>query len=54
MKCSRCNGKGGFKQLTGFSEDDIAWDFCPQCNGTGKMSKEEEEKLKKILREENL
>jgi DnaJ-class molecular chaperone len=33
--CFRCNGKGGYEQLTGFSEDDTAWDLCPECNGSG-------------------
>jgi DnaJ-class molecular chaperone len=35
IKCFRCNGKGGYEQMTGFSEDDTAWDLCPECNGTG-------------------
>lgn len=34
-KCRRCQGKGQTKQLTGFSEDDVAWDTCPSCEGTG-------------------
>jgi DnaJ-class molecular chaperone len=33
--CFRCGGKGGYEQLTGFSEDDTAWDLCPECNGSG-------------------
>jgi DnaJ-class molecular chaperone len=35
IKCSRCGGKGGYEQLTGFSEDDTAWDLCPDCDGSG-------------------
>lgn len=34
-KCPRCKGKGGFQQLTGVNEDDVAWDLCPECGGTG-------------------
>lgn len=35
-KCWRCDGKGGYEQWTQFSEDDTAWDLCPECNGSGK------------------
>jgi DnaJ-class molecular chaperone len=33
--CFRCRGKGGYEQLTGFSEDDTSWDLCEECNGSG-------------------
>ncbi|MFP5109612.1 hypothetical protein ACSU6B_23080 [Neobacillus sp. C211] len=44
MKCARCNGKGGYRQLTGFSEDDVAWDLCPECDGKGTVELEKKER----------
>jgi DnaJ-class molecular chaperone len=40
MKCFRCDGRGGYEQLTRVNEDDTAWDICPMCNGTGKDTRE--------------
>ena len=45
-KCYRCNGKGGFQQVTSYfpdGEPDVNWDVCPECDGKGKIQPEEGE-----------
>lgn len=44
MKCYRCNGKGQIKQVVSYfpdGEPDIDWDDCPECDGSGEVSKKE-------------
>ena len=56
MKCTKCNGKGGFQQVISYFRDgepDVAWDLCPSCLGTGKESEEEKDRLKKELEDED-
>ena len=47
ITCSRCSGKGWIWERTGFSADDVARDHCPDCNGKGKLTKEQ---LKELMR----
>jgi DnaJ-class molecular chaperone len=35
MACSRCNGDGGYLQKSLNYPDDVEWDTCPSCDGTG-------------------
>ena len=33
--CSRCQGAGSFLQRSPLDPDEVDWDICPSCEGSG-------------------
>jgi DnaJ-class molecular chaperone len=51
--CSKCGGKGWIWEMTGH-DDDVSRDLCPDCNGKGKLTKEQEKELYRGYEDEEI